>query len=101
MCRILSREKKKKRKRETKETLDPETGNEAANGKWHSAAEMETKALLRSIKNLCVTILPMAASVSFAKLSALPENSRIPRLITSSTRKLSIIFDQLFYIDVN
>lgn len=33
---------------------DPETGNEAADGKWHSATE--TKALLRPIKNLCITV---------------------------------------------
>jgi len=51
----------KEREEEKKETLDSETGNEAANGKWHSATEMEMKALLRSIKNLCVTVLPVAA----------------------------------------
>lgn len=56
----------------TKETLDPETRNEAADGKWHSATEMETKALLRPIKNLCVTVLPVAASLSFAKVLASP-----------------------------
>lgn len=52
---------RKEEKGEKKESLDSETGNEAANGKWHSATEMEIKALLRSIKNLCVTILSVAA----------------------------------------